>query len=85
MPFERFQDGRPVSEPVDFVYGFLQSTGKARGQPVGVTVDPRDVLIITDDLSNTIAVRRSGWKFIGNQDDVRRHCRSIEGARSATV
>ncbi|MGH8638896.1 MAG: PQQ-dependent sugar dehydrogenase [Burkholderiales bacterium] len=52
--FVPFRDGRPAGDPVDFVTGFLGSDGKARGRPVGVTVDPRGALIVADDLSNTI-------------------------------
>ncbi len=52
--FVAFNNGRPVGEPVDFVSGFLNNDGEARGRPVGVTVDPRGALIITDDLSNTV-------------------------------
>ena len=51
--FVRFRDGRPSGPPIDFVGGFLKN-GKARGRPVGVTVDPRGALIVADDLSNTI-------------------------------
>ena len=51
--FVPFRDGRPAGDPVDFVTGFLVD-GKARGRPVGVTVDPRGALIIADDLSNAI-------------------------------
>ena len=52
--FVPFSGGRPSGRPVDFVTGFLGSDGKARGRPVGVTVDPRGALIVADDLSNTI-------------------------------
>jgi len=52
--FVPFSNGRPAGPPVDFVTGFLGSDGKARGRPVGVTVDPRGALIVADDLSNTI-------------------------------
>lgn len=52
--FVPFHDGQPAGEPIDFVTGFLGDDGKARGRPVGVTVDPRGALIIADDLSNTI-------------------------------
>lgn len=52
--FIPFRDGRPSAEPVDFVTGFLERENKARGRPVGVTVDPRGALIVADDLSNTI-------------------------------
>ena len=52
--FVPFRNGQPAGEPIDFVTGFLGDDGKARGRPVGVTVDPRGALIIADDLSNTI-------------------------------
>ena len=52
--FVPFRNGRPAGEPIDFVAGFLHDDGKARGRPVGVTVDPRGALIVCDDLSNTI-------------------------------
>jgi glucose/arabinose dehydrogenase len=32
--------------------------GKARGRPVGVTMDPRGALIVTDDLANTVWLSR---------------------------
>ncbi len=51
--FVRFQNGRPVGEPIDFVTGF-RADGKTFGRPVGVTVDPRGALIVADDLSNTV-------------------------------
>jgi len=52
--FVPFSGGRPAGDPVDFVYGFLGEDGKARGRPVGVTVDPRGALIVADDLANTV-------------------------------
>ncbi len=52
--FVPFRDGEPVGEPIEFATGFLGEDGKARGRPVGVTVDPRGALIVADDLSNTI-------------------------------
>ncbi|PWG03044.1 PQQ-dependent sugar dehydrogenase [Sphingosinicella humi] len=51
--FVPFRGGRPAGDPVDFVSGFLKD-GKARGRPVGVTLDPRGALIVADDLSNTV-------------------------------
>lgn len=51
--FVPFSNGKPSGEPIDFVTGFLKD-GKARGRPVGVTVDPRGALIVADDLSNTV-------------------------------
>ncbi len=58
--FVRFENGKPVGEPVDFATGFLTDDGKARGRPVGVTVDPRGALIVADDLANTI------WRITRN-------------------
>jgi len=52
--FVPFSNGRPTGDPIDFVSGFLNNDGKARGRPVGVTVDPRGALIVADDLSNTV-------------------------------
>ncbi|QIK95319.1 sorbosone dehydrogenase family protein [Sphingomonas sp. HDW15A] len=51
--FIPFRGGRPAGQPVPFVDGFRKD-GKARGRPVGVTVDPRGALIVADDLSNTV-------------------------------
>jgi glucose/arabinose dehydrogenase len=52
--FIPFSAGRPAGEPVDFVTGFLGQDGRARGRPVGVTLDPRGALIVADDLSNVV-------------------------------
>lgn len=51
--FVPFRNNRPAGDPVDFVSGFIND-GKARGRPVGVTVDPRGALLVADDLSNTV-------------------------------
>jgi glucose/arabinose dehydrogenase len=59
--FVPFRNGQPAGDPVDFVSGFLSDDGKARGRPVGVTVDPRGALIVADDLANAV------WKIIPNQ------------------
>jgi glucose/arabinose dehydrogenase len=58
--FVPFVDGRPSGAPIDFVTGFLHE-GRARGRPVGVTLDPRGALIVADDLSNTV------WRVTPNQ------------------
>ncbi len=58
--FVPFRGGQPAGNPVEFVSGFLKD-GKARGRPVGVTVDPRGALIVADDLSNTI------WRITPNR------------------
>ena len=50
-----FQNGRPAAMPRDFVTGFIDDNGQARGRPVGVTYDPlSNLLLIADDLSNTV-------------------------------
>lgn len=59
--FVPFRGDQPAGDPQDFVSGFLRDDGKARGRPVGVTVDPRGALIVADDLSNTV------WRITPNQ------------------
>ena len=59
--FVPFRDGKPAGEPVDFATGFLTDDGKARGRPVGVTVDPKGALIVADDLANTV------WRITASQ------------------
>lgn len=51
-----FSGGRPAGdEPQDFVTGFLDGDGHARGRPVGVAFDPvGGALFVADDLSNTV-------------------------------
>ena len=50
-----FAGGKPAGKPVDFVTGFLDGNGHARGRPVGVAFDPaKRILLIADDLSNTV-------------------------------
>ena len=52
--FIRFANGRPVGKPIDFVRGFLNDKGNARGRPVGVAVDRTGALLIADDVGNTV-------------------------------
>ncbi len=54
VSFVPFRDGRPSGEAVDFISGFLDADGNARGRPVGVTLDPRGALIVADDLTNAV-------------------------------
>ena len=51
--FIRFENGRPVGNPMDFVTGFLKD-GQARGRPVGVAVDRSGALIVADDVGSTV-------------------------------
>jgi len=53
LVFIRFENGRPVGDPMDFVTGFLED-GKAHGRPVGVAVDRTGALIVADDVGNTV-------------------------------
>jgi glucose/arabinose dehydrogenase len=52
--FIRFERGRPIGVPSTFVGGFLNSDGKVRGRPVGLTVDRTGALIIADDVGNAV-------------------------------
>ncbi|NIJ09555.1 glucose/arabinose dehydrogenase [Sphingomonas vulcanisoli] len=49
-----FSGGRPSGKAQDFVTGFLDANGRARGRPVGIALDKTGALLIADDLSNTI-------------------------------
>jgi len=51
--FVKFQNGKPVGDPVDFVTGFVKD-GKASGRPVGVAVDKTGALFVADDVGNTV-------------------------------
>jgi len=59
--FVPFANGRPAGTAIDFATGFRDASGKTRGRPVGVTVDPRGALIIADDLANTV------WRVVPNR------------------
>jgi glucose/arabinose dehydrogenase len=52
--FVRFAGGKPVGRPFNFVTGFIGPDGKARGRPVGVSVDRTGALIVADDVGNTV-------------------------------
>jgi glucose/arabinose dehydrogenase len=52
--FIRFAGGKPVGKPMNFVAGFLDRDGNARGRPVGVAVDRTGSLLIADDVGNTV-------------------------------
>jgi glucose/arabinose dehydrogenase len=57
--FVRFENGKPVGQPMDFVTDFLKGDG-ARGRPVGVAVDKSGALIVADDVGNTV------WRVTAN-------------------
>jgi glucose/arabinose dehydrogenase len=52
--FVPFADGRPSGPPQDFVTGFLDNDGVARGRPVGVAVDRAGALLLADDVGNVV-------------------------------
>jgi glucose/arabinose dehydrogenase len=49
-------NGFPLKDakPVDLLTGFLDDEGRARGRPVGVTVDRTGALLVADDVGNRI-------------------------------
>jgi glucose/arabinose dehydrogenase len=52
--FVPFKAGKPSGPPEDFLTGFLNERGEARGRPVGVTVDRGGALYVADDVGNAI-------------------------------
>jgi glucose/arabinose dehydrogenase len=52
--FVPFKDGKPSGKAEDFVTGFLNDQGEARGRPVGVAIDKSGALLIADDVGNTV-------------------------------
>jgi glucose/arabinose dehydrogenase len=64
--FIRFENGRPVGDPIDFATGFL-ADGKARGRPVGVSIDRTGALLIADDVGNTV------WRITADAPIVMTH------------
>ena len=57
--FIKFENGKPVGQPMDFVTGFLDGKND-RGRPVGVAVDKSGALIVADDVGNTV------WRVTAN-------------------
>jgi glucose/arabinose dehydrogenase len=52
--FVPFSSGKPNGAAQDFVTGFLNAKGQARGRPVGLAVDKTGALLIADDLGGTV-------------------------------
>ena len=52
--FIPFSGGRPIGMPRDVLGGFLASSGKAYGRPVGVIIDRRGGLLVADDAGNAV-------------------------------
>ncbi|MET1114743.1 MAG: sorbosone dehydrogenase family protein, partial [Comamonas sp.] len=59
--FVPFASGRPSGPPVQFLGGFLNDDGKARGRPAGVALDAKGALLVADDVGNTI------WRVVRAQ------------------
>jgi glucose/arabinose dehydrogenase len=49
-----FANGRPSSEPIDFLTGFVSADGNAYGRPVGVAMDRKGGLLVADDVGNVV-------------------------------
>ncbi|HEY4555525.1 MAG TPA: sorbosone dehydrogenase family protein, partial [Lysobacter sp.] len=49
-----FLQGRPAGTPIELLGGFLDDAGRARGRPVGVSVDSHGAILVADDVGNTV-------------------------------
>jgi glucose/arabinose dehydrogenase len=52
--FVPFKNGQPDGMAQDFVTGFLNGDGQARGRPVGLAIDKSGALLIADDVGDTV-------------------------------
>ncbi|MBI2772533.1 MAG: sorbosone dehydrogenase family protein [Burkholderiales bacterium] len=52
--FVPFAGGKPSSEPIDFLTGFVSREGDAYGRPVGVAMDGKGGLLVADDVGNVV-------------------------------
>jgi glucose/arabinose dehydrogenase len=52
--FVPFENGKPSGPPEDFLTGFLSPAGEAQGRPVGVALDTRGALLVSDDVGGAI-------------------------------
>jgi glucose/arabinose dehydrogenase len=52
--FVPFRNGKPHGPPKDILTGFIGPDDKARGRPVGVTVDKAGALLVADDVGNVV-------------------------------
>jgi glucose/arabinose dehydrogenase len=52
--FVPFTDGRPAGPIQVVLSGFLDADDNARGRPVGVAVDGRGGLLVSDDVGNSV-------------------------------
>jgi len=56
-----FTDGIPAGPPEDFLTGFLDARERARGRPVGVTMDRTGALLVSDDVGDIV------WRVAPNE------------------
>jgi glucose/arabinose dehydrogenase len=52
--FVRFENNKPVGQPINVLTGFLDKDGKAQGRPTMLTVDKAGALLVSDDVGNII-------------------------------
>ncbi len=52
--FVPFAGAMPSGMPRDVLTGFVDADGKARGRPVGVTIDRRGALLVADDVGDAV-------------------------------
>ena len=52
--FVPFRDGRPQGKPINVLTGFVNKDGDAHGRPVGVEVDKKGALLVSDDVGNVV-------------------------------
>jgi glucose/arabinose dehydrogenase len=52
--FVPFANGVPAGDAEDFLTGFLDAKGNARGRPVGVVFSKRGDLLVADDVGGTV-------------------------------
>jgi glucose/arabinose dehydrogenase len=59
--FVPFTNGIPSGDPIDVLAGFVKDNGDALGRPVGVAIDKRGVLLVVDDVGNSV------WRLTGKR------------------
>lgn len=52
--FIRYENGKPVGQPLNVLTGFLDKDGKAQGRPTMLAVDKTGALLVSDDVGNII-------------------------------
>jgi len=52
--FIKFEQDKPVGEPVEVLTGFRDAHGDAQGRPVGVAIDKRGALLVADDVGGRV-------------------------------